>query len=319
MERSSHTFLARDGRRLAADLFTPDGTARAQVIVHGATAVPRGFYVPFARFLARAGYQTLIYDYRGVGGSALGSAREDDATMTDWLTLDAPAAVRALREQNPSVPLFAVGHSFGGQIAAALEGVPAPEAVVTLGAQRGYWATFPLAERPRLVLNWFVLLPFLTRALGYVPAKVGLGVDMPAGIVGEWARWCRHPDYFLGDHPELRTRMARYTGSLLALSVSDDAFAPLANVTWLYDLHEAAERQHVRFRPLDVGVTRVGHFGFVRAQHAATVWPEILGHFEESLGTGTRPRRLGRSPDGQRRRGLLNEGEMMRDLEYGRA
>ena len=50
----------------------------------------------------------LIYDYRGVGGSAFESARDDDAIMSDWLTLDAPAAVRALRDGRPSVPFFAI-------------------------------------------------------------------------------------------------------------------------------------------------------------------------------------------------------------------
>lgn len=319
MDSSSLTLVAHDGRELAADRFTPRGPVRAQVVVHGATAVPRGFYAPFARFLASAGYETLIYDYRGVGGSAFDNARDDDAIMSDWLTLDAPAAVRALRGDRQSVPFFAIGHSFGGQIASALADVEAPDAIVTLGAQRGYWAGFSAAEQPAILLKLFVMLPLLTSTLGYLPAKPGLGVDMPAGIVREWARWCRNPEYFLGDHPELRERMASYTGSLLALSVTDDAFAPLANVEWLYDLHQGAERQHARFRPLDAGVVSFGHFGFVRTQHAETVWPEIVGHFDEVLGDGSRPRQIGRAPDAPRRRALLSEREVMLDLEHGRA
>lgn len=313
------TIMASDGRRLAADLHRPSGPVRAQVIVHGATAVPRGYYAPFARFLASAGYETLIYDYRGVGGSVSGSARHDDATMSDWLVLDAPAAVRALRGAHPSVPFFAVGHSFGGQIVAALADVEAPDAIVTLGAQRGYWGGFSPTEQPAIAAKMFVMLPLLTGALGYLPAKAGLGVDMPAGIVDEWARWCRSSDYFLGDHPELREHMARYRGRLLALSVSDDSFAPLANVTWLYDLHEAAEREHAHFHPVDAGVRSFGHFGFFRKRHADTVWPEVLGHFEEALGAGTRPRQLGQAPGAPRRRLRLSEGELMRDLDYGRA
>ncbi|MBK7155617.1 MAG: hypothetical protein IPH72_28230 [Sandaracinaceae bacterium] len=88
----------------AADLFRTHGPVRAQVIVHGATAVPRGYYAPFARFLASAGFETLTYDYRGVGGSVAGRARDDAATMSDWLTL-ALRQRRALRGVNPaSVP-----------------------------------------------------------------------------------------------------------------------------------------------------------------------------------------------------------------------
>ncbi len=313
------SIMASDGRRLAVDLFRTHGPVRAQVIVHGATAVPRGYYAPFARFLASAGFETLTYDYRGVGGSVAGRARDDAATMSDWLTLDAPAAVRALRGVNPRVPFLAVGHSFGGQIVAALADVEAPEAIVTLGAQRGYWGGFSPAERAGIAAKLFVMLPLLTSTLGYLPKQAGLGVDMPAGIVDEWARWCRSSDYFLGDHPELRDRLARYSGSLLALSVDDDSFAPLGNVTWLYDLHEAAEREHAHFRPADAGVRSFGHFGFFRSQHADTVWPEIVGHFDEALGAGSRPRQLGRAPGAPRRRVLVSERELMRDLDYGRA
>jgi hypothetical protein len=108
------SIMASDGRRLAADLFRPQGPVRAQVILHGATAVPRGYYAPFAQFLANAGFETLIYDYRGVGGSVAGSARDDDATMSDWLTLDAPAAVRALRGSEPPRPVLRGGPQLRG-------------------------------------------------------------------------------------------------------------------------------------------------------------------------------------------------------------
>lgn len=288
------TFHAADGRRLEGDFVRPLGKVRAKLVIHGATAVPRGHYVPFAKAAAARGFETLIYDYRGVGGSALADPREDPATMTDWLSLDAPAAVRTLHATKREVPFFAVGHSFGGQIAAALEGVPAPVAIATAGAQRGYWATFPWNTRPKMFLNWFVLMPSLTGTLGYLPASAGLGVDMPKGVVSEWARWCKTPRYYLDDHPELGERLARWEGRLLALSVTDDAFAPLANVEWLIERHRAARLEHVRFTPDDLGVDAFGHFGFFRSRHDTSVWSEILGFFEESLGTGGRPRKLGR-------------------------
>jgi predicted alpha/beta hydrolase len=320
------TLVASDGRLLAADLFRPrDTPVRAQVVIHGATAVPREYYEPFARYLASHGYEALIYDYRGVGGSALSHASDDDATMTDWFKQDAPAAVRTLRHGSPNVPFFAIGHSFGGQIVAALDGVPQPDAVVTMGAQRGYWAAFAPAARPRMWLNWFVLLPALTSTLGYLPAKAGLGVDMPAGVVREWAAWCKRPDYYLSAHPELRDRLASFRGRLLALSTTDDSFAPRANVEWLIAQHRSAAVEHVRFTPKDAGATSFGHFGFFRTRHAAAVWPEIVGHFEEALGQGQRPRSLGHAMPTPRPRSdaediklHLEERELFLDLQYGR-
>ncbi|MEZ4326774.1 MAG: alpha/beta fold hydrolase [Polyangiales bacterium] len=310
-----------DGRLLEADVYRPrTRRVRAQVVLHGATAVPRKHYAAFARHMAEAGFEILIYDYRGVGGSVSDHVKHDDATMSDWLERDAPAAVRALRGEGPSsVPFFAIGHSFGGQIVAALEGVPQPEAVVTMGAQRGYWAAFAPSVRPRMWLNWFVLMPMLTTTLGYLPGWAGLGVDMPAGVVDEWASWCKRPDYYLSDHPEIATRLASYRGKLLALSVTDDDFAPLGNVSWLIARHRRAALEHVRFRPEDVAVSRFGHFGFFRVQYAASVWPEVVGHFEEVLGEGVRPRRLGAevvpASDGMV---ALDDDELALDLDYGR-
>lgn len=311
-------FRAADGRTLEGDFVRPVGTVRARLVIHGATAVPRGHYVPFAKAAAARGFETLIYDYRGVGGSAFADPRDDRATMTDWLSLDAPAAVRELHRTRREVPFFAIGHSFGGQIAAALDDVPQPSAIATAGAQRGYWLTFPWSTRPKMFLNWFVLMPSLTATLGYLPGSAGLGVDMPKGVVNEWAKWCKNPRYFLDDHPELGERIARWDGNLLALSVTDDAFAPLVNVEWLVERHESARIEHVRFAPRDLGVDAFGHFGFFRSRHEASVWSEMLGFFEESLGVGERPRKLGRVissvPEG---RGL-DDAELLVDLEYGR-
>ena len=62
-----------------------------------------------------------------------------------------------------------------------------------------------------------------------------------------------------------------------------------------------------------------GHFGFFRSRHDTSVWSEILGFFEESLGTGGRPRKLGRvvSSAPPPFRGLDDE-ELLVDLAYGR-
>lgn len=307
------TLLAEDGRALGADIIHPGGEVRASLVIHGATAVPRKHYLPFATFLATHGIRTLIYDYRGVGGSASKDHRKDPATMSDWFTLDAPAAVRALVARDPNVPLLAIGHSFGGQIVAGLADVPTPTAIATMGAQRGYWATFPWHVRPRMWVNWFVLLPALTAALGYLPAAAGLGADMPKGIMLEWAKWCRNPRYYLDDHPELGARIGRFDGRLFAMSVTDDDFAPFANVRWLLDLHARASVEHMRFAPRDLGVPAFGHFGFFRKAYETSVWREVLGFFEESLGTGRRPRAFGRPV-----RDVIDDHAIALDLSYGR-
>jgi len=61
-----------------------------------------------------AGYSTLRFNYRGVGGSA--GAHD----MVEGEVDDAEAALRWLRQQNPELPLTLLGFSFGGFVAGNL-------------------------------------------------------------------------------------------------------------------------------------------------------------------------------------------------------
>ncbi|MBE7927256.1 alpha/beta hydrolase [Pseudomonas saudiphocaensis] len=61
-----------------------------------------------------AGYITLRFNYRGVGGS--GGSHDMNTGEVD----DAEAALRWLQAQHPGLPLTLLGFSFGGFVAAAL-------------------------------------------------------------------------------------------------------------------------------------------------------------------------------------------------------
>lgn len=63
-----------------------------------------------------AGYVTLRFNFRGVGGSA--GSHDMNAGEVD----DAESALQWLRTQHPTLPLTLMGFSFGGFVAAALAG-----------------------------------------------------------------------------------------------------------------------------------------------------------------------------------------------------
>lgn len=63
-----------------------------------------------------AGYVTLRFNFRGVGGSA--GSHDMNTGEVD----DAEAALRWLRDQHPELPLTLLGFSFGGFVAATLAG-----------------------------------------------------------------------------------------------------------------------------------------------------------------------------------------------------
>src|SRR5215469_15660069 len=108
------TIEAADGYPLAATWFVPAGLPRGVALINSATAVPRRIYRAFATYLAERSFAVLTYDYRGIGGSRPASLRGFRARMRDWAALDVTAAVAHARRAHPSLPLVAVGHSFGG-------------------------------------------------------------------------------------------------------------------------------------------------------------------------------------------------------------
>lgn len=301
------------GRRLAALLHEPVGEPVAQVIVHGATATPQRYYGSFARHLAWRGLRVLTYDYRGIGRSRALPLRDERVTMDGWLE-DAFAAQAWLVSRDPGAPLLAIGHSFGGQIAAAVDAGRRPQGLLLVGSGSGFWRGYAPAQRPRLWLTWTVAMPVLSRTFGYVPGWAGLGEDLPAGVARQWARWCLSPEYFLSERPELRERLASYDGRVLALGFADDGFAPEGNVRWLVGQLRRAAVEHRQLRPQDVGLPELGHFGAFRATAATALWPELVGFLQDAALDARGPSRPWSAKVVE-----PFEQEVLADLHYGRA
>lgn len=277
----------------------------------GAVATPQRFYARFARSLAHEGYRVLTFDYRGIGASRPDRLRGYDATLTDWAERDYPAALDWLATHYSEGPLFAVGHSLGGQIVALAPRAPALRAVTTVASQSGYYANFE--NRGRMALNWRVLVPSLAATFGFVPGWSGVGEDLPSGVALEWARWCLSSEYYLGTHPDYRGPVSRFAKPMLAYTFTDDAYASPENVRWLHERYEAAALEHRRLEPAAVGVAQVGHFGFFRPQLSG-LWSEVSSFFGDHLagsGTVSKPRHAPRT--------WLTEAELLEDLEHGQA
>lgn len=300
-----------NGRQLGALCHEPAGEPVAQIIIHGATATPQRYYGSFARHLAWRGFRVLTYDYRGIGRSRVEPLAEETVTMDGWID-DAAAAQRWLVERDPGLPLLAIGHSFGGQIAAAVDAGRSPEGLLLVASGSGHWRGYAPAQRPQLWLTWNVGVPLLARGFGYVPGWAGLGEDLPAGVARQWARWCLSPEYFASERPDLRDRLAAYDGRVLALGFSDDDFAPEGNVRWLVQQLASADVEHQQLHPQQLALPSVGHFGAFRATAAATLWPRLVGYLHAAA-TGNAPRtslHAAMEP---------LEREVMADLQYGRA
>src|SRR6266508_4370644 len=138
MEVTDITIPAKDGYPLAASLYRPqrDEMRDATVVVSSATAVKRGFYDKFARFLCQHGFTVLTYDYRGIGGSLRGDIKAFDGRMHQWGENDLAGILEGARKCSPaSKKLLLVGHSAGGQLLGLCANSGLVSAMLAIAAQ----------------------------------------------------------------------------------------------------------------------------------------------------------------------------------------
>ena len=285
------TFPAKDGYSLGGTLFLPRGAKRRAVLISSATAVPRQIYKGFASYLAGRGSAVLTYDYRGTGDSRQKSLvgynkpkslAGFQASMSDWAALDAAAAVTWMRDRYNGLPLGYVGHSFGGQALGLLPNNTEIARALLIASQAGYWGLMTSPERYRVyaLLN-FVGVP-LTRLLGYAPGRMGLGLDLPKGVFLQWVRWVMSKRYMFDDPTlEALANFPNYRGALRALCISDDPWATRPAVDLLCSGFTSITPDIDTITPSDVGVARIGHFGFFRSQHRDMLWRGAAEWLEE--------------------------------------
>lgn len=271
--------VAADGYRLAAQLWPAAGEPAAVVVINPATAVKAEYYHRYATFLAEHGLAALTYDYRGIGASRHGSLRRwKHITKLDWGRYDCDAALRHARRSFPGRPLYLVGHSIGGLLLGLAPSAGLVSRALTVGAQYAYWRDYG-PGKPLMWLRWHLLMPLLTAACGYFPARrLGWHEDLPAGAAWEWARRPATLEAAYGARPgdDPLRHFAEMRGDLLAIGLEDDPFGTPAALERLLAYYRNARRQHLRIAPASIGVESIGHFGYFNSRFRDTLWPESV-------------------------------------------
>lgn len=272
-------FSTPDGALLHARLFHPEGAPRAAVLVAGGTAIQQRFYQGFAEALARAGYAAMTLDYRGIGAS---KEAHPDPTMSGWVK-DLNAALDLLAARF-DLPVYYIGHSFGGQALGLLsEPNRRVAGAVLVAAQSGWVGHWPMPARLWIAAVMYGVMPVTARILGRVPGWMGIGETLPGGAAAEWSSWCRHRGYTTEALPHPRLTYGVLRRPMLALSFTDDPYAPAAAVEALLGFFKNADIEHHAIAPADVGRKALGHFAFFRRSHAA-MWEPILTWLAERTG-----------------------------------
>lgn len=271
---SSHAVIADDGGESRLYRVAPaTGSPRARVLMLPGMFTARHFWlspqgVGLAAHLAERGLECWLHERRGMGRAPRAATRSG---LVETLHQDLPAVQRHLQALSPALPLFVLGHSFGGVLAArALAESLDADAVaglVTLAAQ------CEVGKRPlRAPIGWGTMLA--ARLLGRLPARLaGLGPeDEPADAAVDAVRWTSAAHGGGGWLPVL----ARVRVPVLAIASAGDSVDPAEGCERFYQRYASADRSWTLLSVANGWAEDYSHAGMVVSRRArGEVWPHI--------------------------------------------
>lgn len=278
--KTNFTISAQDGYALAATSYSAS-RPKANIILAGATGVPQAFYRRFAEYASTQGYNVITFDYRGIARSKPIDFKNFDSSFIEWTTLDLAAVVDTVTD---SLPLFMVGHSFGGHAFGLLPNHKKIKCLYTFATGAGWYGYMPKAEAVKVKLLWDLVLPTLAQWKGYIPMSLlGMGEDLPYGMYQQWKRWCKFPHYFFDDPnvPEIAAHFTKVNTPIIAANALDDLWAMPKSHDAFMQGYKNADVKLIDI-PLTKSLPKIGHMGYFRSE-AKPLWDDVLSTFDKSL------------------------------------
>ncbi len=274
------TFESKDGFVLQGEWHPTETMERSQVaVISPGMGIPARFYRPFARHFVKRGFDVLLFDFRGIGWSAVADLSHLQADASSCGKLDLSAGIDQAVALSGGKTVIGIGHSFGGSIFGLTDNVRLLDSMVHISSQSGYYGFYNLQTKLYMLLNIHIAMPLLTRWLGYYPAHWISGSEaLPAGFVKEWSAWCLCENYYMDERFDIKgsSYHADYRGPLLSLSFADDSFATRESVDAMaaFYCNSRLERRHLN--PTDFEANSFGHFNFFKPTSGRRAWDMIV-------------------------------------------
>ena len=275
------SFESRDGFILQGEwhpLKNDDNKHNYVTVISPGMGIPSRFYRPFARHLNDCGIDVLLFDFRGIGWSAVDSLRSLQTNASIWGGSDLSSAIDCAIHLSGNKKLVGIGHSFGGSIFGFSDNIELIEKQVHICSQSGYYGYFDWKTRLYMLFNIYLAMPVLTRTLGYYPAHWLSGSEpLPSGFVAEWSGWCLRKEYFMDDRFEVKHKGThdRFAGPLLSLSFSDDSYATPESVDAMSAFYANSQLKRMHLTPADYNANALGHFGVFKRSNGRAIWELI--------------------------------------------
>lgn len=272
-----------DGYKLSALFARPVDVGIGTIVISSATGIRKEFYINFARYLVMRGYNVLLYDYRGIGGSAPDDLRNAKEYMHEWGTKDMNAALDYLVNERQLTDIIWIGHSVGAQLIGFLKNGEHISKVIAVNAAMGYWGYLPFPMKWVIWALWFFVGPVMIKIYGYgAMQKIGWGENLPRNMLMEWRSWCLSRKYFQSClQAELKSdKFYQFITPITAIYTSDDFIANDRTVPLMMKFFPNSPHQIMKLNVKDHTKEKVGHTGIFRKKFEKSLWPVLTDVIE---------------------------------------
>lgn len=267
-----------DGYTLSAQFYPAQYTLQEfPILICPATGITKQFYHHFATWLSEQGYATLVFDFRGIGGSLYEDIKYSTTGIVQWGQLDIPAAIDALLTCTQRDQVILIGHSAGGQLLGITPNHTKVAKLISIAGSTGYIKGLKGLTRLLAPLMFNVIFPLARFTLGYAPTHaIGMGENLPKNVAQEWAQFCNKSGYVINAigqtvqqdfHTKIRC-------PITAIYATDDEIATQKNVQDLLQLYPNATTHFIALNPKNYGHKYIGHMLIFKKSHQ-NLWPLI--------------------------------------------
>jgi predicted alpha/beta hydrolase len=272
-----------DGVAIRASVREPERGATVQgvaILAHAMFARRSEWDRGLAATLARRGWRTIAFDFRGHGESGTSASKGGTWSYEDLVTRDLPAVVDGARARARGKKVVVVGHSLGGHVAAAAQATGAIDVDGIALVAAGMWLEIlePVFARTLVKRAVGRAVEEVTQRTGYFPARrLRLGSDDEAKAYmgalwravsrGLWGSEDGRIDYW--------ERMADVSIPLLALASRGDTLNAHPDCAARFALRARGKVTIDVIQTSDDGGPAPGHMEIVTTGASTSAWSRL--------------------------------------------
>lgn len=257
---------AEDNVSSRVTVFRSAAPESAVAIIMPAMGVKASFYSPLANALVEEGLNVVTADLRGHGESSIRPGRHADFGYGEMVLHDWPSIVGQVKALFPHSEKIILGHSLGGQLTPLyLADNPGEiDRLIMVAAPSLYWLDWPF-PRSVILLVLTSIFSVIAKVLGYFPGhRIGVGSAEAMRLMSDWARIARRGRYdMIRPGEDYVSSLRELRIPLLAISFSDDGFAPRRAVDRYCQKMPAVSLTRWHIAPEDLDRDTLGHLWWV--------------------------------------------------------